>query len=176
MKTIAEPALLFSSCIFYFSSQTKMSASSLILIIFNSMCYCRFAWESVLFHKESVRPRKSSCAGTSRLGVSSSAGSPVVLWLSCLQLQTPQSMLRLAQAMGTAPEGDHMQQDDRWVRRGWCSARAPSLLANSLDHFNFSSLTKPTCFTVPDASRAWLFVMGETPERWWLVLLIVLFL
>ena len=151
-----------------------MSASSLILIIFNSMCHGRFAWESISFHKKSVHPTMSSRAGTSRLGVSSSAGSPVVLWLSCLQLQTPLSMLRLAQAMGTAPEGDLMKQDDRWVRRGWCSACAPSLLANSLDHFNFSSLAKPTCFTVLDASRALLFVMGET--ECWLLVSIVLFL
>lgn len=53
---------------------------------------------------------------------------------------TPQNTLRLAWTMGTAPEGDLRE------KTGWCSTNF-SLLANSSDHFNFSSPTeKQPCF------------------------------
>ena len=78
-----------------------------------------------------------------RNGMSASVALPLNVIVMSLP-QTPVSTLRLAQSMGTALKGDRRVKDDGRGEGGWCSTCISSLLANSSDHFSFSSLTKPT--------------------------------
>lgn len=76
------------------------------------------------------------------------------------------SMLRLAQTLGTGPEGDHRLEDDGWLRRA-ADVLQPAVPACWLipkTTFKFSSLSKTN---TPSLTPLGLFLQPETVRAVW---------